>query len=164
MENATMRPALVAAVTMLAVLGGCKQAPSPKPPEKVEVKPGVTLSDGQLRLPAVKGNPGAAYFTVANSAAGGTVTISSVAITGAGKTEMHETRDGAMSPVDRVEVGPGSMVKFAPGGLHVMAFELDPKLTAGGTTDLAVTFADGTKAALPLKLVAAGSTDHGASH
>lgn len=159
-----MRPALLAAVTMLAVLGGCKQESSAPLPDKVEVKPGVTLSDGQLRLPAVKGNPGAAYFTVANSAAGGTVTISSVAITGAGKTEMHETRDGAMSPVDRVEVGPGSTVKFAPGGLHVMAFLLDPKLTEGGSTELAVTFADGTKAALPLKLVAAGAMNHGADH
>ena len=159
-----MRPALVAAVAMLAVLGGCKQEPSPKPPEKVEVKPGVTLSDGQLRLPAVKGNPGAAYFTVANAASDSTVTISSVAIAGAGKTEMHETRAGAMSPVDRVEVGPGSTVKFAPGGLHVMAFELDPALAVGGTTTLAVTFADGTKAALPLKLVTAGAMDHGADH
>ncbi len=159
-----MRLTVLAAATALAMLSGCKQAPPAPQTDAVEAKPGVTLSEGQLRLPAVKGNPGAAYFTVANTAAAGAVTINAVAITGAAKAEMHETRDGAMSPVDQVEVGPGSTVKFAPGGLHVMAFELDSALAVGGTTNLTVTFADGTTAALPLTLVAAGAMDHGADH
>jgi periplasmic copper chaperone A len=159
-----MRPVVLAALTMLTMLNGCKQAPPAPKLEAGEAKPGVTLSDGQLRLPAVRGNPGAAYFSVANSAASGTVTISSVAIAGATTAEMHETRDGAMQLVDRVEIEPGSTIKFAPGGLHVMVFALDPALTAGGTTNLAVTFADGTTAALPLKLVAAGAMDHGVDH
>lgn len=156
-----MRLTILAAILAAATLGACKQA---APAAAVAAKSGITLSEGQLRLPAVKGNPGAAYFTITNTAASGVVSIRSVAIFGAGKAEMHETRDGAMRPVEQVAVAPGSMVKFAPGGLHVMAFELDPALAVGGTTNLTVTFADGTTAALPLTLVAAGSMDHGANH
>lgn len=157
---------LIAVATILAVtaLGACKQETPAAPTVTTETEPGVTLSDGQLRLPAVKGNPGAAYFTVANTAASGTISISAIAIAGAAKAEMHETKDGAMRMVDRVDVEAGSTVKFAPGGLHVMAFDLDHTLTAGGASILTATFADGSTAAVPLKLVAAGGVDHGAGH
>lgn len=145
-------------------LPGCKQEGAQVPAKSVEAKAGVTLGDGTLRLPAVKGNPGAAYFTITNTAASGSVSVTGVTIAGAGKTEMHQTKDGVMSPVDRLDVEAGGTIKFAPGGLHVMAFDLDPSLTAGGTTELTVNFADGTKAVLPLALEAAGSAEHGGSH
>lgn len=156
-----MRLTVLAAILAVATLAACKQE---APPAADEAKPGITLSGGQLRLPAVKGNPGAAYFTVTNAATSSSVTITGIAIAGAAKAEMHETKDGAMRAVDRVDVEAGSTVKFAPGGLHVMAFDLDRSFAAGGSGTLTATFADGSTAAVPLKLVAAGGVDHGASH
>ena len=41
---------------------------------------------------------------------------------------------------------------FEPGALHVMAFELDAKLAAGGTAEMTLTFADGDKLSAPLKI------------
>ncbi len=156
-----MRLTVLAASLAVATLAACKQE---APAAAVAAKPGIMLSDGQLRLPAVKGNPGAAYFTVANTATRGTISITGIAIAGAEKAEMHETKDGVMRAVDRVDVEAGSTVKFAPGGLHVMAFDLDQALTAGGTGNLTATFADGSTAAVPLQLVTAGGVEHGASH
>lgn len=135
-----------------------------------EAKPGAAVSDATLVLPAVSGNPAAAYFTLAN-AGDKAVTLAAVAIDGAGKAEMHQTTGGSMSPVAAVEVKPGEPVKFAPGGLHVMAFELDPKLTAGSSTEMTLTFADGDKLSAQVRIVArgdaaamAGGMDHGDGH
>jgi periplasmic copper chaperone A len=55
-----------------------------------------------------------------------------------------------------LDVEGGATIKFAPGGLHVMVFDLDPALKAGETGELTVTFADGEKASVPLKLEAPG--------
>ena len=49
------------------------------------------------------------------------------------------------------------------------AFDLDPKLVAGGTAEMTVTFADGDKLSAPLKIEARGEAmegmaGHGESH
>ena len=59
---------------------------------------------------------------------------------------MHETKGGTMAPVSAVEVGPGKTIKFAPGGYHVMLFDLDPKLRFQDAVELTVTFDGGDKA------------------
>ena len=61
-----------------------------------------------------------------------------------------------MSKVDSVEIAPSTSIKFEPGQLHVMAFNLASVLKAGGTTEMTITFADGDKASAPLKIEAAG--------
>ncbi len=148
----------------LLTLSACKQETAPTAPAAVEAKPGITLSEGRMALPAVKGNPGAAYFTIANKNASGNTAIAAVAVTGAGRAEMHQTKDGVMGKVDVLELEGGNTLKFEPGGLHVMAFDLDGSLAVGGTSELTVTFADGDKASLPLKVEPAGGADHGGSH
>jgi copper(I)-binding protein len=156
----------LAPLVVLALLAvtACKQEAAPPAPTSIEAKPGITLSEGRLTLPAVKGNPGAVYFTIANANASGNTAIAAVSVKGATKAEMHQTQDGAMNTVDVLEVEGGGTVKFAPGGLHVMAFGLDNSLAVGSTTELTVTFADGDKASLPLKIEPAGGADHGSSH
>ncbi len=130
-----------------------------------EAKPGVSVADGTFMLPAVSGNPGAAYFALDNES-NNTVSIASIAIAGVGKTEIHQTMGGQMKPVDRVDVEAKTVVKFERGGLHVMAFELDGKLKAGDTAEMTITFTDGDKVSAPLKLEAmgAGAMDHGSGH
>lgn len=116
-----------------------------------DAKPGLAVSEGRLILPVVAGNPAGIYFTLTNTGdkAG---TLAAVSIDGAAKAEMHETKGGTMSPVPQIAVPAGGTVKFEPGALHVMAFELDAKLVAGGTTEMTLTFADGDKLSAPLKI------------
>ncbi len=159
-----MRTLAILAALSLTALTACKQEAAPAAPAKVEAKPGITLSEGRLTLPAVKGNPGAVYFTIANANASGNASIAAVAVKGAGKAEMHQTQDGAMSKVDLLQVEGGSTLKFEPGGLHVMAFDLDGTLAVGGSSELTVTFSDGDKASLPLKIEPAGGADHAMDH
>lgn len=166
------RIALVLAPLALGLaLSACQKqasAPAAAASNGPEAKPGVAVSGGTLVLPAVKGNPGVAYFDVANSDAKA-VALAAVAVDGAAKAEMHQTTGGSMGPVDRVEIDPNTSVKFAPGALHVMLFDLDPKLTAGGSAEMTLTFADGDKISAPLAIKAAGDAamdgmDMGAKH
>ena len=58
-----MAVALGIAVTGLA---GCDEQPEPAA-SAAEGPEGISVADARLMLPAVKGNPGAAYFEVRNS-------------------------------------------------------------------------------------------------
>lgn len=157
------QPALLALGAALALAGCQQQAQKPADPSP-EAKPGLALSDGRLILPVVAGRPGAAYFAL-NNGGTATTTVAAVHIEGAEKAEMHETMGGSMAPLASLEVKPGETVRFEPGGKHVMAFGLKPDLTAGGTAEITLTFADGDKLSAPLKLEARGDADaHGAAH
>lgn len=157
----TIARQFAACALALATLAGCHQRAAENAGTQAgasaapDAKPGAALSDARLVLPAVNGNPAAAYFTVAN-AGKKVISIAAVAVQGAGKADMHQTMGGTMSPVDQADVQPNSSLKFEPGGFHVMVFDLDPKLAAGGTTELTVTFADGDKASAPMKIEAPG--------
>ena len=120
-------------------------APSAAAQPSPEAPPGITLSDARIQLPLVSGRPGAAYFTV-SQANGAPRKIVAVAVEMAARAEMHETKGGTMAPVSEVPVGAGKTVKFAPGGYHVMLFELDPKLRFAKDAELTVTFDGGDKA------------------
>lgn len=155
------RNILILAVLALAACQQHKASEAPKseaaPGEAAgpDAKPGITASEGVLRLPAVKGNPGAAYFSVRNGGPAA-ATLAAVLVDGAGKTEMHESMGGSMSALKDVPLAPGETVKFAPGGKHVMLFDLDPKLAAGGTTEMTLVFTGGDKASIPLAIEPAG--------
>jgi len=155
-------PALALAVIAALSLSGCdkpKQQPAAAKTESaLDAKPGISLSAGRLVLPAVTGNPGAAYFQINNSAGASTV-VAAIAIDGAGKTEVHQTIGDAMTKVDQVEIAPSTSISFEPGKLHVMVFDILPRLKAGGTTELTVTFADGDKVSAPMKVEAPGGSD-----
>lgn len=131
------------------------QASSRSPVESV-ARPGIAAKDGRLVLPAVKGRPGAAYFAIFN----GTdteVSITAVSIKGAGKAEMHRSQGGSMTKLDAVAIKPTWTQRFFPGARHVMAFDLDPKLAPGGKTEMTLTFANGEKFSLPLRIEAVGA-------
>ena len=140
----------IAATALALALAGCgSNAPAPSPSETAEAAPeappGITLSAPRIQLPLVSGRPGAAYFSV-SQANGAPRKVVGVAVEMAGRAEMHETRGGTMAPVGEVEVGPGKTIKFAPGGYHVMLFDLDPKLRFSKDAELTLTFDGGDKA------------------
>lgn len=158
-----MKTSLFAALALtLAAAGlaacGSRQQPTAAP--KSGPADGVSVSDGRLVLPAVKGNPGAVYFTVHNDS-GSSETLQAVAVEGAGDAMMHETSmvsgHSEMHGVEKVEVPAGGEVAFAPGGKHVMAMDLKDELKPGGTTDVTLIFASGEKTTFPAEILAAGN-------
>ena len=95
-----------------------------------------------MRLPAAKGQPGAAYFTL--RARGGDAVLTGVSSPAAERVELHESRSEGgvtkMAPLPRVEVRSGEEVVFEPGGKHAMVFGLGPEVKPGGTVGLTFRF------------------------
>ena len=145
---------LAAAISLLAA--GC-DAPAPEPAASEtadatpENAPGITLGEARVQLPVVSGRPGAAYFKL-SQANGAPRKLVGVSVEMAGRAEMHETaHDGAMStmrPVADVPLAAGETVEFAPGGYHVMLFDLDPRLRFQKQVRVTVTLDDGGKASV----------------
>lgn len=135
-------------------LAGCQQqaAKDETNPDSVE---GVSVSDGRLVLPAVMGNPGAAYFTIDNMSPA-PVTVAGVYIDAAEKAEMHQTVEGAMEPLDSLHVAAAETVEFKPGGKHVMAFGLKGYLAPASKVEMTLTFSNGDKISAPLIVEAPG--------
>ncbi|MBW8754287.1 MAG: copper chaperone PCu(A)C [Sphingomonadales bacterium] len=154
MNFAIFQPRHVLILAAMA-LAACQQHKAPEAQASAEAvpdaKPGITVSSGVLMLPAVKGNPGAAYFAVTNRGAQPT-SLAAIHIDGAGKVEMHETKGGAMAQLNGVPIEPGQTVKFERGGKHAMVFDLGDKLLAGGPTEMTLTFSGGDKVSAPLKV------------
>jgi periplasmic copper chaperone A len=117
------------------------------------------VSDAWVRLPAAAGRPAAAYFTLHGGAADATlITVSTdVAI----KTELHETRtEGGrttMAPLPSIPVPARGTVPFAPGGRHVMLFDVNPGVKPGGTMTLTFSFSNGLRIQQDASVIAAGS-------
>ena len=140
--------ALNALIPVILALTACNPTPKAAQVEKAWV-----------RLPAVVGNPGAAYFTLRGGpVADRLMTVSSpMAI----KAEMHDmAMNGAMmsmAPIEAgVEVPAGGMVSFAPSGKHVMLFDISPKITPGKKVTLKFSFASGATIEAEADTIAAG--------
>jgi len=124
-------PGIVAAALFAAA---CQQQPAEMRAERAWV-----------RLPAVEGRPGAAYFTVHGGSAGDT--LLRVSTPAAVRTELHETMDHqgmkSMQPMREAAVPAGGTLAFAPGGKHVMLFDVGPNVKAGANVPLTLAFASG---------------------
>jgi copper(I)-binding protein len=141
-------------------LAGCdsqpKQAavnPQPGAPE------GISITGGRLVLPAVKGNPGAVYFTVHNASADQAM-IRHAEVKGAKSAMIHmmTVYDSKpdMQEMPQVAVPAKGELVFEPGKLHVMAMDLDDTLKKGGTTEVKLGFTGGAVASFPVEILAAG--------
>lgn len=162
-----MRKVMFAGLSAVALaLTGCGQnadSPTAAASESAnatpENAPGITLADAMIRLPAVPGSPGAADFTVAQGS-GPARKIAGVYVEGAERAEMHETVTAngisSMRPVKDVALEAGKTTAFKPGGLHVMLFNLDDALKAGGTTEITITLDNGDKVSVPARIETIG--------
>ncbi len=141
-----MRP-FSSILVAFALLASCNTAPD------------AAVTDASVRLPAVKGNPGAAYFTLHGGEKDRTlVKITSPVV---GNAEMHDmkTENGMamMVPIEGgLPVPKGATISFQSGGKHVMLYNIKPDLKAGDTINLTFEFADGSKETAPAKAIAAG--------
>lgn len=157
-RSLALAPAMIVAISALAA---CQQADAPASQEteaaqtSPDAKPGISGSNGRLVLSVVEGRPAAVYFTVRNDGPS-PATLAGVHVAGIGEAQMHKTKGGSMSAVDKLEIAPGKSLEFAPGGLHVMGFDPDKTLKAGDSTELTLTFADGDKLSMPLRVKTMG--------
>lgn len=107
---------------------------------------GVKVDGAWIRLPALAGQPGAAYFTLHGGREA--ETLVSVSSRAADRAEIHEsTKDASgvvkMAPLASVDLPVGTKVTFAPGGKHVMLFGVVPNVHAGEKVPLTLRFASG---------------------
>jgi copper(I)-binding protein len=158
MKTAILAPfALVLGALALAGCGSQKAQPAAK--ARADAADGISITDGRLVLPAVKGNPGAVYFTVHNDSAN-RATISHASVKGAKSAMIHTVtildHKADMEEMSQVAVPAHGELVFEPGKLHVMAMDLDDTLRKGGTTDVTLEFADGDQAEFPVEILAAG--------
>ena len=133
---------------LFAALAGCNQG----------TQSSSTIGNAWIRLPAVAGQPAAGYFTIeASKDHGALVRITS---TRAGRIEMHKTQmagpTAGMEKVERIGMTDGREIAFAPGGRHLMLFDVDPALKPGDTADLTFHFEHGAPAATEASVVGAG--------
>ncbi|TCM22061.1 hypothetical protein EDF56_101741 [Novosphingobium sp. PhB165] len=153
------------AAALIVTLAGCKQEAS-NPQDgtatsaAAQAGTGISARDGKLVLPPIPGRPGAVYFTVRNDGSA-PVALTSIEVTGAGSAQMHETSGGTMKAVDSLPIAPGAEIEFAPGGLHVMVFDISGGLKPGLTTDLVLTFSNGKKLTMPVMIDTMGGAADG---
>ncbi len=101
-------------------------------------EPAVTVTDAVVRLPAVAGNPGAAYFTLhANRTPMRILGVTSPQIQ---RIELHESEmQGGrmrMGPLEDNSFTAEGVKVFEEGGPHAMLFCINPAVRPGGTVRL----------------------------
>ncbi|MBN8937819.1 MAG: copper chaperone PCu(A)C, partial [Rhizobiales bacterium] len=97
----TVLAAVALGVSAIA-LSSCGQ----KAPEKTDVSPnalpGISITDGKLVLPAVKGNPAAVYFNITYSG-DDVAMIRAVDVKGAKSAMLHDTvKSGGMTSMNEM--------------------------------------------------------------
>src|SRR5690606_19487509 len=113
---------------------------------------------------------GAAYMTLSNQGSEPDQLVTA-ATPAAERAELHThlAEDGVMKmrPVDAIEVAPGERTVLAPGGLHVMLFDLKVPLKEGDRFPLTLTFQKAGTATVEVAvqpLGASGPGHGGAAH
>jgi hypothetical protein len=138
---------MIALLAALLALGGCQAKQT-------------YVENAYVRLPAVKGQPAAGYFTLHGG--GKDSTLLGVSTEYAIRSEMHESMKSggmaSMKPIDHLALPAEGMLAFKPGGRHVMLYDLNPEIVPGRTLALTLTFSDGTRLAFPARVIAAGAT------
>jgi hypothetical protein len=91
------------------------------------------------------GVPAGGYFTAQNNS-GREVAITGVKSSACGMLMMHQSSNkggmSGMDMVDKVAVRPGGMVKFTPGGYHLMCEQ--PKMKIGAKVPVSFSLSNGT--------------------
>ena len=157
--NALAAPVLLASSIALTACGGA-EAPAEEAVE--EGIPGLTVSDAQMVLNAVEGNPAAVYFNLKYEGDRG-LAIRKASVEGAGSTMLHEYGDNQgrreMMEALPITLTKGTELAFEPGSRHVMVMEPGPELAAGNTANVTLTVSGGGTSTFTAEIVAAGDAD-----
>ena len=124
---------LIATGLCMAATAGCGRAPE---------EPRVTVQHVAVTLPAIRGRPGAAYFTLrTNTNPTNLIGVTSPLVQ---RIELHESGSkggvSSMKPLEETVFPGRGVLAFQPGGKHAMLFGIDPWVKAGGKIPLTFTF------------------------
>lgn len=143
-----------ASLTVAACSGGAEDTAAPAADEVA-----LEVSNARLMLPAVSGRPGAIYFDVKNIGQKN-YAIRRADVEGASSAELHGSMEMngemMMDGIGQVLVNAGETETFEPGANHVMVFDLNPSLEAGGSTEMTLTVVGGKTVTVPVEIRAAG--------
>lgn len=132
--------ATLAGCACLAVLASAAQTPVARKADPVVVR------DAWIREAPATQAATAAYAVLENVSAE-PATLTGVSVEGAGLVELHEmVMKGdmmAMAQVPSIRIPARGTVALAPGGLHIMVFDLTKDFVAGATVAVTFRFADG---------------------
>ena len=122
--------------------------------------PRVSVEEALVHLPAVKGRPGAAYFTLRTN--NDPTRLTGVTSPSIERVELHDsvTTDGVSRMQKADSLTFGDALEFSPGGKHAMLFGLDPALKPGAKIQLTFTF----EPAPPVSVEASVHGPGGGSH
>lgn len=127
--------------------------------ETISGTEGLRVADAWIRLPAATGRPAGGFLTIT---AGNTAdTLISVETPTAGRVEIHSMTqvEGVMRmrAEESLAIPAGGTLTLAPGGYHLMLFDLDPEVGAGDTITLGLHFQSGTQLEIGAIVHAAGA-------
>jgi copper(I)-binding protein len=114
-------------------------------------EPGVSLQGGWMRM-TIAARPAGGYFTLTNSGARDR-TLTGAASPACGKVMLHRSEHGGgterMVMVPKVRVPAHGVLRFAPGGYHLMCMQPAPAMRAGARVPMTLHFADGGSLSAP---------------
>lgn len=131
-----MRPALAVLMSLGSAfaLSACEQKP-------------LYVDQAYIRLSPNPQSPSAGYFTV--HAGTEPVALRDVTTEAAVRVEMHDSmmHDGMMTmkPIDQVDIPAKGVVRFEPGGRHLMLWSVNPAVAATGKITLTFLFSNGDR-------------------
>ncbi len=153
-----------AAILSLAACGSA-DAPVEAPVEE-QVEPaielgetGLSLSNARMVMAPVTSNPAAVYFELENGGESA-VSLEGVEIRGVQDAKLHSTEKSddtaTMSEIRSVEIAPGETLSFAPGGNHVMAFNVSPAIGPRDRVNVTLKLSGGQEAEFKAEVRSAG--------
>ncbi len=153
----SMKYAATALIAGSLALAACTS--EPEPVEEPDGVPGLSVSNARMMLAPVSGNPAAVYFDVDYQADRG-LSISRAHVEGAQSATLHAYGEweGKMQMAEAMPIAmtKGDTIKFEPGGLHVMAFDVAPDIEPGDTVEVTITVSGGDKHSFDAEVRAAG--------
>jgi copper(I)-binding protein len=110
-------------------------------------KPPLYVDQAYVRLSPNPQSPSAGYFTVHGGAEA--VVLRDVIAEAAVRVEMHDSmkHNGMMMmmPIDSVDIPAKAVVRFEPGGRHLMLWNVNPAVAATGKITLTFLFSNGDR-------------------
>lgn len=156
----TLRQRLIAALLLMLAPLGLSACSNPPP---------LYVDGAWVRLSPNKDTPSAGYFTVHGGAV--PVTLRDVITDRAVRVEMHESMNeggmATMKPIASVDIPAKTDVAFAPGGKHLMLWNVNPDAVQQGKMPLTFLFSNGDRIivdAVIQKTGAAAPADEHAGH
>ncbi|MCE7796773.1 copper chaperone PCu(A)C [Sphingobium sufflavum] len=127
-------PAALLPLAALVALSGCEKAP-------------LYVDQAVVRLSPNAESPSAGYFTV--HAGADPVTLRAVTSEAAVRVEMHDSvvKNGLMTmqQIDHVDIPAKGVLRFEPGGRHLMLWQVDPSVAQSGKVTLTLLFSNGDR-------------------